>query len=191
VRQEPRTLVAWFGERAGSWLYERVRGIDNAPVEADRETKSVSRDETFATDLDDDAALAAKLLSLADRATADIREAGLRARTVTVKLRDADFTTRQASRTVADSVASERVVYEVARQLLAKLRAARRVPARLLGVALSNFIEPGAAMQLSLLDDLPGSAIETVRDRAISQVLDTVREKFGPDALGPGGARER
>jgi DNA polymerase IV len=191
VRQERRALVAWFGEREGTWLYERVRGIDTAAVEADRETKSVSRDETFATDLDDDASLAAKLLSLADRATADIREAGLRARTVTVKLRDADFTTRQASRTVADSVASERVVYEVARALLAKLRAARRVPARLLGVALSNFVEPGATRQLSLLDELPGSTLETARDRAISQVIDTVREKFGPDALGPGGARER
>lgn len=191
VRHERRALGAWFGERAGTWLYERVRGIDTAPVESDREAKSVSRDETFATDLDDDAALAAKLLSLADRATADIREAGLQARTVTVKLRDADFTTRQASRTVADSVASERVVYEVARQLLAKLRAARRTPARLLGVALSNFVESGATRQLSLLDELPGSTLETARDRTISQVIDTVREKFGPDALGPGGARER
>src|SRR3989441_1988955 len=87
-------ILGWLGEREGTWLHERARGIDRAPVETNREAKSVSRDETFATDLDDDAALAARLLSLADRASADVRESGLVARTVTVKLRDADFTTR-------------------------------------------------------------------------------------------------
>ena len=117
-----------------------------------REAKSVSRDETFATDLDDDAALAARLLSLADRASADVRDAGLLARTVTVKLRDADFTTRQASRTLRSAVESDRVVYAVARELLARLRAARRMPARLLGVALSQFVSAGGDGQLSLLE---------------------------------------
>src|SRR5437773_917646 len=68
VPHDRETLVGWLGEREGAWLHERARGIDRAPVEANRETKSVSRDETFATDLDDDGALAAKLLALADRA---------------------------------------------------------------------------------------------------------------------------
>jgi len=63
------------------------------------------------------------------------------ARTVTVKLRDADFTTRQASRTLADAVQADRAVYAVARGLLSRLRAARRVPARLIGVALSQLVE--------------------------------------------------
>src|SRR5204862_6841594 len=49
------------------WLYERVRGQDAAPVEPDREAKSVSRDETFPADVDDDAALGGKLLALVDR----------------------------------------------------------------------------------------------------------------------------
>src|SRR5207237_727087 len=108
------------------------------------------RAETCATDLDDDAVLAARLLSLADRASADVREAGLVARTVTVKLRDADFTTRQASRTLADAVQSDRAVYAVARELLTRLRAARRVPARLLGVALSQLVRTDGEGQLSL-----------------------------------------
>ena len=188
VPHDRETLVGWLGEREGAWLHERARGIDRAPVEANRETKSVSRDETFATDLDDDGALAAKLLALADRASADVREAGLIARTVTVKLRDADFTTRQASRTLADAVQSDRVVYAVARELLTRLRAARRVPARLLGVALSQLVRAGGEGQLSLLES-PGNALETDRDRVISRVIDEVREKFGPDALGRGGAR--
>ncbi len=188
VPHDRETLVRWLGEREGAWLHERARGIDRAPVEANRETKSVSRDETFATDLDDDGALAAKLLALADRASADVREAGLIARTVTVKLRDADFTTRQASRTLADAVQSDRAVYAVARELLTRLRAARRVPARLLGVALSQLVRAGGEGQLSLLES-PGNALETDRDRVISRVIDEVREKFGPDALGRGGAQ--
>ncbi len=187
VRQERSTLVRWLGEREGGWLYQRVRGIDGAAVAADREAKSVSRDETFATDLDDDAALAARLLTLADRAATDVREAGLEARTVTVKLRDADFTTRQASRTLAAAVSSDLVVYRVARELLARLRAARRVPARLLGVALSQLVPPGAEGQLSLLES-PGNTRETERDRVISRMIDEVRERFGRDSLGRGGA---
>ena len=188
VPHDRETLVGWLGEREGAWLHERARGIDRAPVEANRETKSVSRDETFATDLDDDGALAAKLLALADRASADVREAGLVARTVTVKLRDADFTTRQASRTLADAVQSDRAVYAVARELLTRLRAARRVPARLLGVALSQLVRAGSEGQLSLLESA-GNTLETERDRVISRMIDEVREKFGPDALGRGGAR--
>jgi len=188
VPHDRETLVRWLGEREGAWLHQRVRGIDRAPVEANRETKSVSRDETFATDLDDDGALAAKLLALADRASADVREAGLIARTVTVKLRDADFTTRQASRTLADAVQSDRAVYAVARELLTRLRAARRVPARLLGVALSQLVRAGSEGQLSLLESA-GNTLETDRDRVISRVIDEVREKFGPDALGRGGAQ--
>ena len=188
VRHDRETLVGWLGEREGLWLHDRARGIDRAPVEAHREAKSVSRDETFAIDLDDDGALAAKLLALADRASADVREAGLVARTVTVKLRDADFTTRQASRTLADAVQSDRAVYAVARELLTRLRAARRVPARLLGVALSQLVRAGGEGQLSLLES-PANTLETDRDRVISRVIDEVREKFGPDALGRGGAQ--
>src|SRR5439155_564705 len=126
-------------------------------------------------------------LALADRAAADLRDSSLLARTITVKLRDADFTTRQASRTLGDPVQSERAVYEVARGLLRKLRAARRVPARLLGVAVSQLVAPDARAQLSLLEE--GRALETERDRTISRMIDQVRDKFGPDALGRGRGR--
>ncbi len=188
VRHDRATLIGWLGEREGAWLYARVRGIDAASVEAHREAKSVSRDETFASDLDDDAALVAKLLALADRASADVREAGLVARTVTVKLRDADFTTRQASRTLPHAVGSDRAVFVVARDLLTRLRAARRVPARLVGVSLSGLAAPGLEFQLSLLEPT-AEALETERDRTIARVIDTVRERFGHDALGRGGSR--
>src|SRR2546430_8297290 len=135
LRCDLETLVGWLGRREGEWLAERVRGIDASPVEPQREPKSISRDETFPQDLVEDDALAARLLLLADRASADLREAGLLARTITVKLRDADFTTRQASRTLSDPVQSDRAVYDVGRELLRKLPAARRRPARLRGIA--------------------------------------------------------
>lgn len=184
-----RTLAEWLGEREGDWLYERVRGADPSPVEPHGEAKSISRDETFPADLDDDAALAAKLLERVDRATADLREDGLMARTVTVRIRDADFTTRQASRTLAEPVESDRAVYAVARALLDKLRAARRAPARLLGIALSQLVRVEAEAQLSLLEPPRGAGHETERDRLLSRVIDEVRERFGADALARGRPR--
>jgi DNA polymerase-4 len=183
---ERETLVRLLGEREGAWLYDRVRGIDPSPVDSRDLPKSLSRDETFPVDIADDAALTAELLRLADRAASDLREAGLAARTVTVKVRDADFTTRQASRTLPAPVRSDRVVYAVARELLARLRAARRVPARLVGVALSQLFPADDRVQLSLFDLADGAGIETERDRTIAQAVDRVRERFGPGALKRG-----
>src|SRR5438309_7722842 len=189
LRHDRPTLVRWLGQREGEWLYERVRGIDRSPVESDREVKSISRDQTFPRDLDADDALAAKLLALSDRAASDLRDAGLLTGTVTVKIRDADFTTRQASRTLPEPVSSDRVVYAVARELPARLRAARRVPARLLGLALFQLGPQAAGTQASLFES-PEPTRETERDRQIARVIDEVRQKFGPDALGRGGTRE-
>jgi len=187
LRHERATLVAWLGEREAAWLYERVRGVDDGDIVADRDQKSISRDETFAVDIGDDAELQRRLLELADRASSDMREDGLLARTVTVKIRDADFTTRQAGRTLPEPVSSDRVIYAVARELLQRLRRARRVPARLLGVALSQFVRAeGAAPQLSLLDAPRAAGVESERDRVLARVLDEVRERFGPDALARG-----
>ena len=128
-----------------------------------------------------------RLLELADRASSDMREDGLLARTVTVKIRDADFTTRQAGRTLPEPVSSDRVIYALARELLHRLRRARRVPARLLGVALSQFVRAeGAAPQLSLLEAPRAAGVESERDRVLARVLDEVLERFGPDALARG-----
>ena len=183
LAHEQRTLVRWLGEREGMWLYHRVRGIDASAVATREIPHSLSRDETFARDIADDALLTAQLLHLADRATADLRDGGLVACTVTVKLRDWDFTTRQASRTLPAPVRSDRAVYAVACELLAKLRNARHVPARLLGVSLSRLFPEDARTQLSLFDTEPSASVETDRDRTIARVMDDVRERFGPDAV--------
>jgi DNA polymerase-4 len=186
---ERATLTGWLGEREGGWLYDRVRGLDASPVESRDIPQSLSRDETFPRDIADDAALTTQLLRLADRATRDLRDGGLVARTVTVKLRDWDFTTRQAGRTLAAPVRSDRAVYAVACELLVKLRTARRVPARLLGVSLSQLFLEDAKTQLNLFETEPSAGVETDRDRTIARVMDEVRERFGPDAVARGRAR--
>jgi len=183
-RLDRRELVARLGEREGGWLWERVRGIDASPVASWTEPKSISRDNTFPTDLLADDDLLRELLALVDRATTDLRADGLVTRTVTVKLRDADFTTRQASRTLPAPVLTDAAVYAVARELLAQLRHGRRVPARLIGVALSQLERPGAEAQLALLETERTAGPETERDRTLARAIDAVRERFGPDALG-------
>lgn len=69
-----------------------------------------------------------------------MRRSGLRARTITVKLRDGDFTTRSRGRTVPEAVETDAAVFAVARELLGELRSRLHTPSRLLGVGLTNFV---------------------------------------------------
>lgn len=179
------TLAQWLGKREAEWLYDRVRGIDVSEVESHGEAKSISRDETFSSDIDDDDELARELLALVTRAAADLRGHGLTARTITVRLRDFDFKTRQASRTLNTAVISDRVILEVARMLLGKLRQARRVPARLIGVGLSSLAVDSTADQLTLFEARDSRTSETDRDRVLARTVDRVRAKFGDKGLLP------
>lgn len=176
------------GEGDGEWLWRRIHGVDDSPVEPSRETKQMSREDTFPKDLHEDAALARELTRLAVRVSADLRGDGLRARTITVKIKDADFTTRSASRTLPEAVESERAIAAEARALLVKLRKARRVGVRLLGVALSGLVEESRAEpgQLALFEPAAAARPETDRDRALSHAVDRVREKFGSKSVVPG-----
>ena len=178
-------LRAWLGERRGAWLHRRIRGMDDSEVDPSEARKSISSERTFFRDLDDDDELEARLLELAGSVAATLREQDLRARTVTVKLRDADFTTRQHGRTVPEPVESDAVVYEVARDLLRELRAQRRTPARLLGVGLSGLSELGEPRQLGLFEE-PAATTERERDRAVSHAVDELRHRFGRGAVKPG-----
>ena len=178
-------LQRWLGDREGEWLYERVRGIDRSEVESRGEAKSISRDETFSEDLEDDDDLHRELLALVTRAASDLRADGLTARTITVRIRDFDFRNRSASRTLPRGVIADRIVHGVAKALLAKLRSDRRVPARLLGVALSSLAADPDADQLTLFENALSDAEETPRDRALARAVDRLRERFGRDGIVP------
>lgn len=188
-------LVRRLGERAGQWLAQRVWGIDESVVTPRDRQKQVSREDTFAHNLDDDDTLERELLRLAVRVSADLRRQALRARTVTVKIRDADFRTRSAQRTLDSFIESERSVAAAARPLLHQLRGRRRVPVRLLGIALSHFDDeptPGSsATQLGLFANpvpkLPplDQPRESPRDQALTRALDRIRDRYGSQAIVP------
>jgi DNA polymerase-4 len=185
------TLQSWFGKREAEWLWERVRGMSDSEVDPGGDAKSMSRDETFPRDINDDHELERELVALVTRAAFDLRSDGLAARTVTVRIRDMDFRTRSARRTLAVPVVSDRVLLQVARELLAKLRQARRVPARLLGVAVSSLSYNPDADQLALFAAKQEQNLETERDRVIARTVDRVRAKFGPKSVIPGTLTER
>jgi len=185
IQYDVPTLTQWLGEREAHWLYDRVRGIDHSEVEAHGDAKSISRDDTFPADINDDDDLGRELLALVTRACTDLRGDRLRARTITVRLRDFDFKTRQASRTLDRAVISDRVILEVAHALLAKLRAARRVPARLIGVGLSSLAVDSSADQLTLFEKHDSKTDETDRDRVLARTVDRVRAKFGDKGILP------
>jgi DNA polymerase IV len=185
LRYDIPALKQWLGEREAEWLWASVHGISDSEVESHAEQKSMSRDETFAEDLHDDADLDHELVALVTRAAFDLRQDGLAARTITVKIRDRDFRTRSARRTLMEPVVSDRVILRVARELLTKLRAARRIPARLLGVALSSLSEDPEADQLKLFRARGEASGETERDRVIAKTIDKVRDKFGAKGIIP------
>ena len=176
-------LIRWFGDREGQWLYDRVRGIDSGAVEGHGEQKSMSREETFSVDISDDVTLERELFALVARVASDLRAELLSARTIRVKIKDADFTIRQAGRTLPEAVVSDRVIYGVARELLHSLRTRRRTAARLIGVALSGLATNPEPPQLALFADATAS-LETERDRTVARTVDSVRRKFGQDAIG-------
>lgn len=178
-----------INERAGNWLYQRIRGLDESIVKSRERQKQASREETFGRDIHDEAALEKQLLRLAVRVSNDIRKQGLAARTVTVKLRDSDFHTRSARRTLSRPIESEKAVARVSRALMEKLRGKRRVGVRLLGIALSHFDEDDVApQQLTFLpapEKPTDDPVEGERDKALTRALDRIRGRFGSEAILP------
>jgi DNA polymerase-4 len=183
-------LRGWLGEREGTWLWEKIHGRDGGKVVRRAAAKSISRDETFAEDIDDDRRLATELVRLVDRAAGDLREASFLARTVSVRLRDFDFRDRQAGRTLDGPILSDQAVLRVGRELLARLRKARAVPARLLGVQLSNLVREDGPAQLSLLA-AADSKDESERERTVARMVDRLRRKLGDDAVAIGRTPSR
>ncbi|MEU7866446.1 DNA polymerase IV [Dactylosporangium sp. NPDC049140] len=132
-------LLAWFGQAHGNGLYRLARADDDRALVAERDTKSVSAEETFGTDVADRARLERELDLLADRVAKRLQAAGLSGRTVTVKARYFDFTTITRSATRDQPTDEPRAVVETARRLLADIDVTGGL--RLLGVGVSALSE--------------------------------------------------
>ena len=144
----PEALVTVLGPW-GAALKRRAQGEDPSPVETDRETKSVSAEETFPEDVSDREPLAGELRRMADRVAQSLEKHGLVGRTVTLKLRLADFTTltRSASRDNATAHA-DAILADALRLLDANWEPGTNV--RLIGVGVSNLRPVQAPGQLPL-----------------------------------------
>jgi DNA polymerase-4 len=176
VARTPReVLERLLGAAAGAQLAELAWGRDARPVVPFEAAKSVGSEETFASDIDDPERIAREVLRCAVRVGQRLREAGLAGRTVTLKLRFADFRTITRSRTLPVASDNDTELYEVARELLSKLRLGR-APIRLVGMSVSNLAGEGAPVQLKLKDD--GAAWA-----AAVRAADAVRARFGDGAL--------
>jgi len=182
-------LQRWLGKRRGAWLHRRIRGLDDSEVDPHELRKSISSERTFFSDIAEDDDLERRLLRISCSVAYTLRKKGLRARRITVKLRDHDFRTRVHSRTVPEPIESDAAVYEVSLELLRELRTARRAPARLLGVGLSGLVDATGIEQLGLFRE--AAAGESDRDRRVSHAVDTLRGRFGEDAVLPGRIVDR
>jgi DNA polymerase-4 len=133
----------------GAVLQRKALGEDQSPVRTERQTKSVSAEETFAVDVTEAGVLSDELAKMAERVAASLSKHGLVARTVTLKLRSADFTTvtRSASRERA-TAGAEAILAEAVQLLSANWREGD--PVRLIGVGVSNLRPVQAPGQLSM-----------------------------------------
>jgi DNA polymerase-4 len=173
------------GPRQARWLYDTIRGIDDSPVQSRSRAKSISHETTFPRDVVADAELRRTLLVLTDRAVSDMRHARYGARTIAVRIKDADFVIRRAGRTVPVALTTYPSIAPIAAELLARLRRARRVPARLIGIGLSELIPDGGSDQLPLFDG-GGDVGETLKQRRVAAAVDRLRDRLGYDVIGFG-----
>nr|WP_268795796.1 DNA polymerase IV [Sphingomonas sp. Leaf231] len=141
-------LRAHFGSHA-DYLHGAARGVDERPVRAERRAKSVGAERTFETNLTEAAAIDAALETVADAAWTRIERADVRGRTVTLKLRHADFQTITRARSVAGVVGTRAEMLDIGRVLLSPLMP---VPGgiRLLGLTLSAILHDADAVQPAL-----------------------------------------
>jgi DNA polymerase-4 len=174
-------LVAMFGVAHGSTLADLAAGRDDRRVVTDRVVRSIGHEQTFDEDDHDLGSLQSKARELAVSVAARCRARRVAARTISVKVRFADFETIDRSRSLDRPVATAAEIAEVAADLLASLDLARGV--RLLGVSVSHLAESDGeqAVQLGLF----GLAAPGPPDRGgdVETAADEIRRRFGPDAI--------
>ncbi len=160
----------------GRELWERARGIDPRPVIPDRDAKSVGAEDTFDQDLAGTEALRPRVHAQALRVAHRLRQAGVRARTVQLKLKRADFTIVTRRTTLDQPTDDGQTIYREAARLLEREPA---VPTRLTGVSAQNLVA-SEAPQMGLFAPPP-----TAADK-LNRALDAITTKFGSAAVTTG-----
>jgi len=178
IANTPRsTLIRALGDATGESLYELAWGRDYRNVIPDEPEKSIGNEETFARDIDSPEEILAQFLRMSEKATARLRERGLFAKTVTMKIKFADFTTLSRAKTLPIGIDGTHETYEIVKKLyLALNNEGARI--RLVGVSLSNLLEE-APVQLEL-----GARERGWRDA--DTAIDKAKARFGRGSVRPG-----
>lgn len=173
-----RTLERAIGDAAGAHLHDLAHGIDERVVVPNEAARSVGSEETFTSDLDSTEEILREILRLSDRTAGRLRAKALCGRTVTLKVRFSNFSTITRSKTLDAEVDGGAEIYAVAKSLYLRIDPDRpRI--RLLGVAVTGLAPGPPRRQLDLLATArPGWPEAT-------QAIDSIRERFGRDAVGP------
>jgi DNA polymerase-4 len=176
LRDAPDSVLWPIFGRFTRRVRERAAGIDDRPVVADSEDRSISAEETFSEDIRDHARLRSELAQLADRTCARLRAKKLMAAQVTVKIRRRDFTTYTRQRTFAPPTQDTGLILGIAQELLATwLESQPRAALRLLGVGVAQL---APASQLELFD-----APSTGEPPRLDDTVDRIHRKFGDESL--------
>lgn len=169
------TLVRTLGSAVGTHLHDLANGRDPREVGAGPGTRSVSVEETFTDDIVARDDLERELVRLCDRLEGRLRRAGMRGRTVTLKVRFSNFATVTRSATVDGDVGYRSELWSVVRGLLDRARVGGRA-VRLLGVGVSGLGADTGARRLRLGGE---------RADAAARAAASVKERFGEDAIVP------
>lgn len=189
VEQLRRYSPQFMENRFGKWgceLLRRAHGIDPRPVRPEHAAKSESAETTFAEDTRDRAFLEKKLLAHAERVGASLRRHGWQGRTVTLKIKFANFRQITRSRTLPEPICATQTIFDIARDLLRQ--EALPLPVRLIGLGVSGFESPPPKQ--ALLPGLPcpdgHDPHEEARRLLLDKALDKLRQKFGKQAVQRG-----
>jgi DNA polymerase-4 len=162
----------------GEHLRNMALGMDDSPVQAREEAKSMSRETTFGEDLHDRSVLEATLRYLSERVGAKLRQDSRLARCVTLKLRYSDFATITRNRTLQQVTDADGVIFDAGLLLLRAALLKEKRAVRLVGIGVTGFSESG--QQLSLLDDT------NLRMEKLDKAVDRIRAKYGFGAIQTG-----
>ena len=178
IAHTPRaTLIRALGESTGASLYELAWGRDYRDVIPDEPEKSIGNEETFSEDLDNPEEILREFLRMTEKATARLRERSLFAKTISIKIKFADFSSLTRSKTVPIAIDNTHDTYEVVKALYLALRnEGARI--RLVGVSLSQ-LQEGAPVQLEL-----GARERGWREA--DTAIDRAQARFGRGSVRPG-----
>jgi DNA polymerase-4 len=176
-RADENDLMRRYGVE-GRRLWRLSRGIDDRPVNPERETRSVSAETTFNEDIASYKPLERLLWSLSEKVSARLKAGGIAGSTVTLKLKSADFRIRTRARSLAEPTQLAARIFDAGRELLAREIDGTRF--RLIGIGLSNLDDGGKADAADLID------LKARRTAEAEHAVDKVREKFGKAAVVKG-----